>query len=88
MKLPAQRAKTLLEIRSIQTQFPRHTHERKIIRVTAEAQNLAALRTEMHVLRRAGAAIPADLKSASGCWGRHRQRKRLTVVAAAQTLKP
>ena len=62
MKVPAQRSKLLVEIRDVEIELPGHAEITEVIALTAERQNLRALRAEMHVDRSAAAAAPADLK--------------------------
>jgi hypothetical protein len=66
-------AKALLQLGCVQIELPGDSQEREIIAVPADRQDLAALRTEMDIHGRSAAAIPADLKRASGGWGGHRQ---------------
>src|SRR4029079_15531386 len=66
MKLPAERTKTALELRRIEVEPPRQPHEREIIAVPPEREDLGALRAEVPVDRRAAAAVTADLKRRRG----------------------
>ena len=68
MKLPAQRAETLLEIGDVEVQLARHAEKREVVALPAERQDLGALRTEVHVDRRAAAAGPADLNRTGRDW--------------------
>ena len=49
MKLPAERAEALLEIGRVDVQLARQPEEREVVAVTAERQDLRALRTEVRV---------------------------------------
>ena len=60
MKLPAERAEPLLEIGDVEIQLARQAEKREVVAVPAERQDLRALRAEVHVDRRAAAAIAAD----------------------------
>jgi hypothetical protein len=62
MKLTAQRPESLLEIRGGEVQPARQTEETEIVAVTAQREDLRALRAEMDVDRSAAAAVLARLK--------------------------
>jgi hypothetical protein len=62
VELAAERAKLLLEINRVEIQLARNTEERIVIALTAERQNLRALRTEVRIDRRAAPAAAAHLK--------------------------
>ena len=66
MKLPAERAEALLERGALQVQPVRQTHEGEVVAMSAERQDLRALRTEVGVDRRAAAAVATHLKR-GGC---------------------
>ena len=61
MELAAERAKPLFEIGDVEVQLARNAEEREIVALTAERQDLRALRAEVHVDRGAAAAGAADL---------------------------
>ena len=73
MKLAAQLAEAPLEIRAVDVQFSRQAEEAEVVAVAPEGQNFRALRAEVRVEGRAGAALAAHLKR-RGCRGRHTRR--------------
>ena len=61
MELAAERTEPLFEVSDVEVQLPGNAEKRKIVALTAERQDLRALRAEVHVDRRAAAAGSADL---------------------------
>src|SRR5262249_62303143 len=72
MKLPAEIAEALLELRGIEVQPARHAEKREVVAVAAEREDLRALRAEMRVDRGATAAVTTHLKR-RGSRGSHRE---------------